>query len=32
MTRKTDFLGNPLKVEVPYVYDSFGRGHRQMRS
>lgn len=21
---KTDFLGNPLKVEVPYVYDLFG--------
>ena len=21
---KTDFLGNPLKVEVPYVYDWFG--------
>ncbi len=21
---KTDFLGNPLKVEVPYVYDFFG--------
>lgn len=22
---KTDFLGNPLKVEVPYVYDIFGQ-------
>lgn len=22
---KTDFLGNPLKVEVPYVYDLFGQ-------
>ncbi|MEM7073875.1 MAG: branched-chain amino acid ABC transporter permease [Pseudomonadota bacterium] len=22
---QTDFLGNPLKVEVPYVYDIFGR-------
>ena len=21
---KTDFLGNPLKVEVPYIYDIFG--------
>ncbi len=21
---KTDFLGNPLKVEVPYIYDWFG--------
>ena len=21
---KTDFLGNPLKVEIPYVYDIFG--------
>ncbi len=21
---KTDFLGNPLKVEIPYVYDYFG--------
>ncbi|MEM9279345.1 MAG: branched-chain amino acid ABC transporter permease [Pseudomonadota bacterium] len=21
---KTDFLGNPLKVEVPYIYDFFG--------
>lgn len=23
---KTDFLGNPLKVDVPYVYDIFGQG------
>ena len=22
---KTDFLGNPLKVDVPYVYDMFGQ-------
>jgi branched-chain amino acid transport system permease protein len=22
---KTDFLGNPLKVDVPYVYDIFGQ-------
>ncbi|MEO0546292.1 MAG: branched-chain amino acid ABC transporter permease [Pseudomonadota bacterium] len=22
---KTDFLGNPLKVEVPYIYDIFGK-------
>jgi branched-chain amino acid transport system permease protein len=22
---RTDFLGNPLKVEVPYVYDIFGQ-------
>lgn len=22
---KTDFLGNPLKVEVPYIYDIFGQ-------
>ena len=22
---RTDFLGNPLKVEVPYVYDLFGQ-------
>ncbi|MGZ2257419.1 branched-chain amino acid ABC transporter permease [Roseobacter sp. A03A-229] len=22
---KTDFLGNPLKVEVPYLYDIFGQ-------
>ncbi|MCI5110303.1 MAG: branched-chain amino acid ABC transporter permease [Marivita sp.] len=22
---RTDFLGNPLKVEVPYVYDVFGQ-------
>lgn len=22
---KTDFLGNPLKVEVPYLYDIFGK-------
>jgi branched-chain amino acid transport system permease protein len=22
---RTDFLGNPLKVDVPYVYDWFGR-------
>ncbi|WP_135501955.1 branched-chain amino acid ABC transporter permease [Roseovarius aestuariivivens] len=22
---KTDFLGNPLKVDVPYVYDFFGQ-------
>lgn len=21
---KTDFLGNPLKIEVPYIYDIFG--------
>jgi len=22
---QTDFLGNPLKVDVPYVYDIFGK-------
>ena len=22
---RTDFLGNPLKVDVPYVYDIFGQ-------
>lgn len=22
---KTDFLGNPMKVEVPYIYDIFGQ-------
>jgi len=23
---QTDFLGNPLKVDVPYIYDIFGQG------
>jgi len=24
---KTDFLGNPLKVDVPYIYDIFGNSN-----